>query len=395
MATNVKLADVKVGKPRVPEKYSPEERRRVPVDPYASFIDRLDDKKYNYEAKTTTQSLFLRRARLANDADLYHRNYLEYLESCWADHLGIVITPDIVWFTLLSEVAGLVRENAEEYRSLFTRSQEKQRIVVDTEDPEVMPLNRLVAALRDCVPTDTTLFMPEFSTTSQQARHARYAAFADLCSPYYNYGMLLCAFPAIQVQGEEEDWVRMAGHWKSLHQTFSAIRSPEQERAEAWMGRVQATLERCADQSEDSRWWETMFKLERCGSGHQTEVSGWFRDLFRVQPKGPAYVQNFPTNVACVDYDEISKQREFRLQEGLFYSYQEGDFMVPDFGYTVHERLEQRVVAKHDDRGIEIERYTLPDAPESRKLEETWTVETRVGTEFAFMSDDPSESDES
>lgn len=393
MTTNVKLADVKVGRPQPVTRYSREAKAYVQVDPYESFVERLSDLKYDYRTRQTTQSLFLRRANIAGDASLYHRNYLEYLQACWGDHLGIVITPDIVWFTLLSELAGLVREDAETYRSLFTREPEKQRIVVDTDDPVVMPLNRLVAALRDYVPTDTALFMPEFSTTSQRARHARYAAFCDLCSPYYNYGMLLCAFPAIQVQGDVDDWTRMAGQWKSLHETFSAIHGSERARTERWMGNVQATLERCVDRIEDSRWWEAMFKLERCGSGHQSEVSGWFRDFFRVQPKGPAYVQNFPTNVARVDYTEDAMQRDFQLQEGLFFSYQEGDFMVPDFGYTVHERLEPQVVAENDGDDVHVVTYTLPDTAEQRKLEEKWTVET-LEDELAFASEGPSKLDE-
>jgi len=97
-----------------------------------------------------------------------------------------------------------------------------------------MPLNQLVEELRAHVPTDTTLFIPEFSTTTTASRHAMYASFCDLCSPYYNYGMLLCAFPSISIQGGKEDWERLEVRWTKL---FKA--------AGPWFDRVTAIFADC------------------------------------------------------------------------------------------------------------------------------------------------------
>jgi hypothetical protein len=319
MVTTLKLSDVKTGTPKVPVRWSNTTQSFDPLDPFAVFLKRLEG-----------QSLLLRHIAFPPDASMYHRNFLEYLEKCWGDHLGVVITPDILWFTVLSELVGVVKESPEPYRHLFTTSHEKQEIVIESQVPEVMPLNRLVAALRHHVPTDAGLFMPEFSTTSERARHARYAAFCDLCSPYYDYSMLLCAFPAIQVQGTKDDWELVVEQWSKLRKVFRA--------ADAWMGKVEQTLRDCASNLENAEWWRSMFKLERCGSGHQTEVSGWLSELFRVQPR-VAYASNFATHVAQVDYTELASKQEFKMQEGLFFSRQEGDFMVPDFGYSVHKQF--------------------------------------------------------
>ena len=308
---------------------------------------------------------------------MYHRNYLEYLEKCWADHLGIVITPDILWFTVLSELVGVVKESPEPYRHLFTNSHEKKEIRIHVEEEIVMPLNRLVSAIRAHVPTDATLFMPHFSTTSERSRHAMYATFCNLCSPYYDYCMYLCGFPAISVQGTRDDWQLLAAQWRKLVPLFGA--------AVSWMEDVQRTLDECVARLEDSSWWHAMFKLEYCGSGHQTEVTGWLPDLFRLQPQGPRYVKNFPTNVAVVDYKEERAQvqsasplilspkiRKFRMQEGLFYSYQEGDFMVPDFGYTVHQKTEP--VVTEGEKGLRTTSTRIE--AKTRKLPADWTVET-------------------
>lgn len=342
MTTTLKLADVEVGTPPAPTRWSNEEQRYCPLDAREVFLNRLHDRERDWRAGEIRQSLFLRHVALPEDADMYHRNFLEYLEKCWGSHLGVVVTPDVLWFTALNELVSLVKETPETYRHLFTDSHEKKMIVVDTGEPVVMPLNQLVQALRKHVPTEATLFMPDFSTTTQAARHATYASFCDLCSPYYNYGMLACAFPFIQVQGERDDWARLVSQWDRLKPLFSA--------AGRWMDTVGQIFRGCLDNLENADWWKKMFHLERCGSGSQTEVSGWLSEMYRVPPQGPAYVSNFPTNVAKVEYRQLNMGRDFVMQDGLFCSRQEGDFMVPEFGYTVHERLEVEP-EKYDPRG--------------------------------------------
>ena len=363
MPTNVKLAAVPVGTPTPPSKWSNEEKRNVDLDPRRVFLDRLDDRKVtDWQTNRVEQTLFLRHAEIPEDATMFHRNYLEYLEKCWADHLGIVITPDILWFTVLNELVAVVKESPEPYRHLFTNSHEKKLVVVTTEDPVVMPLNRLVGALREHVPTDSTLFMPEYSTTTQASRHAMYASFCDLCSPYYNYGMMLCDFPAISIQGTADDWCGLAEDWLKLKPMFTSVGK--------WFDDVASILMGCYENRDERDWWKSMFMLERCGSGHQTEVSGWFADLFRQPPQGPAYVNNFPTNVAQVEYKELTLDREFKMQDGLFFSRQEGDFMVPEFGYTVHEKLDPVVTEKGEGAGLEIEISPIKSYAKRRTLKD-------------------------
>ena len=65
------------------------------------------------------------------DGDFYHKNYMEYLENCYDRHYGYVISPDMVWYTLLSELAIHIKNNAEHYRDLFTDSDEKKEISVE------------------------------------------------------------------------------------------------------------------------------------------------------------------------------------------------------------------------------------------------------------------------
>lgn len=329
--TQLKLSDVKVGKAQKPSRWDNKTQSQIELDPFEVFVNQLSDKKYDWKTKTTSQSLFFRKAVMPEDACMYHNNYMEYLEKCWADHLGIVIQPDFIWFTLLSELASMTKKAPESYRHLFSESEEKQEIVIVTAEMIDMPLNQLIASLRSYVPTDIKTFMPEFTTTSSRSRHAMYSVFCDMCSPYYNYGMLMCGFPAITVQGTKDDWQLMANQWGEITKTFDTNNT--------WFNKVKDILDNCASKLSDEDWWREMFKLEQCGSGHQTEVTGWFTELFIEQPKGPRYVGNFPTSVGVVEYKQLNANKEYKMQDGIFWSYQEGDFMMPDFGYTIHEKV--------------------------------------------------------
>ena len=315
---NVKLADISVGTLDL----SSNERKE-------SFLDRLTDRAYDFRAKHVTQSLVPRHTAFGQaDPILFHRNYLEYLELCWAKHFGIVITPDILWHIVLNELVSIVKGSPETYRHLFSGSPEKQTISIMTGELVVMPLDLLIEALKDRVPMDSSLFLPEFSTTTAASRHALYASFADLASPFYNYVMYLCGFPAISVRGTAEDWASLVNHWDGLKGLFN---SP-------WMNQVSQIFHQCKDNLDNASWWREMFKLDHCGSGHETTVSGWVTGLFQETPK-LRYVQNFPTNVAMVEYRQFDTNRDFVMKDGLFSSSRHGDFMVPEFGSVVLEKL--------------------------------------------------------
>lgn len=323
----IELADVKIGKMRGPSEWKG--GKSVPLDWREAFSNRLDKVRFDYKTKQHVRDTTLVHSDIPQ-ADAYHRNYLEYLEMCWGGHVGIVVTPDILWHILLCEVAGVVRADAERYRPMFSETQEKQTLVVQAEGL-VMPLDRLVDLLRPLVPTDSSLFLPEFSTTTERSRHSMQSAFCDVCSPYYNYMMFCCGFPAIDVRGTYGDWAAVYGAWFKLSELFEQFVSLN------WFTNVAAVLRTCNERLQDADWWREMFRLENCGSGGQVEAYGWLTQLFREQPS-TRYPENFSSCISTVEYHHINLDADFKMQDGLFFSNYEGDFAVPDFGYTVHQK---------------------------------------------------------
>lgn len=285
--------------------------------------------KTNYQKREKTQELSFCEDNL--EGTHYHLNYLNYLETAWDNHYGVVITPDIIWHTLLSEVVQIVSADPEKYASLFTTTPDKKKmLIVITENLVVMPLDLLIKEIKKHIPTDISLFMPEFTTTTDRSRMVRYASFADLVSPYYNYGMLACGIPYVDVLGTKEDWDKVLSSWKGLSELFPDFT--------VYFDEVTTILNKI--QTVDTEFWKDMFRLEKCGSGSQTEVFGWFADLFRIVPS-MRFSYNFPTHVAKVCYKQLNTDQDYEMYSGLFSSKVENDCLVPDFGYMVFNKLKE------------------------------------------------------
>jgi len=264
-----------------------------------------------------------------------HINYIDYLQMAWANHYGVVLSPDIFWFILLNESAGHIKDNSEHYRSLFTTAPEgKTNIVVPTADPQLINLDLIAEELRKLVPTDIDIFIPKFSTSTPSSSFAFKAAFADAMSPYYNYWMFACGIPKVKVQGTVEDWTKLSEGVEKLKSLLN-----KDENITGYFDRIKKISNSIISELEtpNTDFWKDMFRLDRCGSGSQVEVAGWAKDLFIKAPR-PAYPSNFPTNVAKVAYTFIDTGQDFELKYGLFSSNIEDGFLVPDFGFIINEQ---------------------------------------------------------
>ena len=321
------LSNEKTGTPTSPTKWSNEEQTNDPVPYKEKFLKEIQTAIVGYGK----EGLRLCCKDTIGNAQHYHLNYLTYLEKCWSDHLGVVVTPDIVWYTLLAELAIIIKKDPETFRQLFSKSDKKEEILVFSGDPVEMPLDILTDALKNRVPIDTENVFPEFSTRTPKSLHAFQAAFCDMCSPYYNYGMMLCNIPKINVRGTIDDWKNLSDKWKTLSKTIIG--------STKWTKVVSKTLDSLVENFQNKEFWKGIFSLERCGSGHQTEVLGWFKDFFSFQPS-MRYVKNYSPHISVVKYKQINFNQDFEMSVGLFGSKKEDDFMVPDFSFVINEVLQ-------------------------------------------------------
>jgi hypothetical protein len=316
------------------DKLSPMNRS---INTKSNLISRLENIKTEYDKndytkKILTQDLFYIEDNI--ETEYSQKNLLEYLCHAWDSHLGIVITPDMIWYSLQCELAGIVSSKTETYRNLFTTSEGKQEIVIQSDSLTVMPLDRLMNTLKSKIPSDISNFIPEFSTSNERSAFAKFAAFCDMVSPYYNYSMFCCGFPAINVKGEVSDWQKLYNCWKEIGKLFKEDKS--------YIDKVDSLLDRICRSLNDVDFWKKMFSLEKCGSGSQYTVSGWINDIYYKIPEFNL-PNNYPSHISIVKYKQLDIGKNYEMKQGLISSKIEDGFLVPDFAYIIYEKGNEKV----------------------------------------------------
>jgi hypothetical protein len=124
------------------------------------------------------------------------QNLMHYLTMCFDAHLGAVLSPDMVFYTVsllrpstttdsdanlqvLCELAHQIRTSPDTFRSLFTNSSQKVDLVVPTTDPAQIDFGALIEQLARKSPVDVGLFTARFSTSTEASMLAMQAAFLE------------------------------------------------------------------------------------------------------------------------------------------------------------------------------------------------------------------------
>lgn len=265
------------------------------------------------------------------EGDFFHNSYIGYLDLAWRSHFGVVLTPDIFWYTLLCELTAIVRDDVEGYRAFFSRSKEKIMVAVHTDDGR-LPIAALIDKLRPLIPNQLSdQFLPEFSTTDEPAREARFAAFADVVSPYYSYGVYFCGLPAFRLEGTVRDWKRLRTCWTALSDVFAPKK--------AYCARVMAVINQVIDQFKgpDPAFLRDIYRV---GESYCTPgtVRGWISDLFLNGEPSKWSPDYFPAHVSKVPYKNLETGAEYELRAGLFSSRLSGGFLIPTFGKMTFQK---------------------------------------------------------
>lgn len=275
---------------------------------------------------------------------VFHKNLMHYLTICFNAHLGIVLTPDMIFYTVLCELADIIRKAPDEYKSLFRPDAipadkfEKKHLVVPSGEPSQIDFKALIAQMDKIAAFDTSIFTAEFSTSTDASLLATRAAFLEAMGAYFSYGNSLCGLSKILVKGTEADWQLLESKFIGMQKFFSAY------------GDVSTYLKRCAKgvtkvyKSRDVDHWKGFFSIDRCRSGHTDVVVGWATLFFRKchvhNRRGTKIYDgtdfyNYESHISQVDWKNEETQKEFSLLTGLFLSVKNADnYLVPDFAHV-------------------------------------------------------------
>jgi hypothetical protein len=193
-------------------------------------------------------------------------------------HYPLVLSPDIIWLTVLQGVAQHIQNHAEALRTRLVHHQTKIELVVPT-DLTSLPADgeqmlSLAKAFTDQIvrhiqPDKRSLFQAEFSTTTDVERIAANVVLMDAFQPYFDYVFsIICGIPSVTLEGTLEDWALLSGKIRALHDSDMEL---------SWWTKHLLPLcnqfERAARGDVDVNHWKDLCKvMERYGAD---DLNGW------------------------------------------------------------------------------------------------------------------------
>jgi len=287
----------------------------------------------------------------------YQKNYLDCLVYAHHNRAEIVLTPDIIWYTLLCELAGVIAENPDAYRKWFTdmplgegegKDKNKKLIKighVDNPDDLTTYLDRIILALKGLVPSGlaNSFLIDNFSTADWHTTLAQHAAFADAVHHYYEYAGWQGAqggyepperqvgIPYVLLKGCRHDWEFIREHWKAIANSsvfpILDVQHPEVPVVGAhgdieigiklsYFDRVFVILNTLCEMkaSPNQSWLCKVYDEDKYG-----DAQGWFKDLFvSAFPIRKCPASGYPTHVSEVPYYNFDTKQDFALAVGLF-----------------------------------------------------------------------------
>jgi hypothetical protein len=197
-------------------------------------------------------------------------------------HFPLVLSPDVLWLTLVQGLANHVNNHAEEMRSRLVPHEGEKLIQVRRDDfvkgspenpwPEVWP--HFSSAIKKSIGLENhTLILNDFSTTGPTERAASEVVLMDCVQSYFDYEFhTLCGIPEITLEGTVEDW-------EKIHQKVKQL---EQFDFKWWtddVRQITAEFVQAAKGHPNQPFWQAAYKQQHSSGGPYT--NGW---LMRLLP---------------------------------------------------------------------------------------------------------------
>ncbi|KAJ6527170.1 hypothetical protein B0H19DRAFT_1335249 [Mycena capillaripes] len=146
------------------------------------------------------------------------------LISAYNQHHALIIRPDDVWLTILSQFNFFVHAHAELLRANFVAHEGKKDLVVYASgtryDVDFGVMAQQMVDLIDKNVVDPTLrewVVPQLTTTTANDRTVSAVLIMATLKAYFSYGFSLgCGIPQVTLEGEKTDWVDILGRLEKL-----------------------------------------------------------------------------------------------------------------------------------------------------------------------------------
>lgn len=213
---------------------------------------------------------------------LWHHPLLVAAHQAFLGHYPLVLSPDVVWLTLLQGLTQHIDANAEELRSHFVFFPGKFSLKIESLGGPHMgsqAIEEFSNQLRRYIkPEAYELIVCDFSTTDATARVASEAMLMAAMKYYFDYEMFcICGIPRITLEGSPEDWGEVARRARLL----------ENYGLQEWSDKLAPILEQFVAASRgsvDRQFWNDLYQYHPNPNSTAYETgdsfSGWVGRLY-------------------------------------------------------------------------------------------------------------------
>jgi Domain of unknown function (DUF4419) len=151
-------------------------------------------------------------------AGIGHHPLIAAAHLAFSQHRPLVLSPDLIWVTIVQGLAQHVRLSPEKYRDLLVRHEGTRRVTVERDDlhhgspenPWAAVVGDFVALIRREIGEPIDRFACDFSTTGPVERTVSEIALLDVLQPYFSYNVVgVCGIPSITLEGTPADWRKL------------------------------------------------------------------------------------------------------------------------------------------------------------------------------------------
>jgi hypothetical protein len=288
----------------------------------------------------------------SGDIEANQEGFLYYLARAYSLHQKIILAPHDFWYIILSEISKIILANPDKCRSAFTSSSEKVEIVIHSGDISIDPLE-LLKVLKSYVPSNTDIFFPAFSTSTESYNIAAAATFAGGLKLYYNYSTYCCGIPEIKLTGTIADWKAIGNNLLFVCDLFKScgVTSYENKELNTWLSDVVGIIEEICQGlygQDISEFMKNIFSLKNIGSGGQKQITGWISKVYCAVCAVPM-LENFSLCIGVLPYTNRETGKKYIAAHGLFNTKRDAEgFTYPDYGQVIFEVLPNSYSAQRE-----------------------------------------------
>ncbi|KAI9763705.1 MAG: hypothetical protein M1840_009178 [Geoglossum simile] len=191
-------------------------------------------------------------------------------------HHHLVIRPEDVWFSILTQLSLFINAHAKDVRSAFVAHQGQKDLEVMSDTPDFDRLAKAMTLKLEKNIVDPSLrkwIMPNFTTTTDTDKVVASVIMMGSLQKYFNYKISIrCGLPSVTLLGDKADWESILTKIERIPQLGSGTAD--------WYQQLKPVITHFVgtfdspDSSETKEFWQKIAHYSGGGSG-PTYLSGW------------------------------------------------------------------------------------------------------------------------